>query len=240
MIQPQHHAVERSPYPRTLLWTWCQARRRSVPQQSRGSAPQQRQHTQTRTKTLCWRTGVLLQLLHWCQALVCVSSEGSQAAPAHACCCVDAPPSLSFAPLCPRASPPPARKKPRQPRKAKEPVEKRVNEFGATVRYSAQPSQAVYQRIQRALPSGCTHTWTRGVLVLSQQWCRKQRPKKPPRAVLRGATYTTQHTPTNALSTHTYLNMQTTPICRQRPPHVPDQHEGAGASRSSGWQGAGV
>jgi hypothetical protein len=49
-------------------------------------------------------------------------------------------------------------KKPRKPKQAKEPREKRTNEYGATVRYAAQPSQSVYQRIQRALPGalrGC-------------------------------------------------------------------------------------
>jgi hypothetical protein len=42
--------------------------------------------------------------------------------------------------------------KQKKPRKAKQPKEKRTNKYGATVRYAAQPSQAVYQRIQRALP----------------------------------------------------------------------------------------
>jgi hypothetical protein len=52
-------------------------------------------------------------------------------------------------------------KQPRKPKQPKEPVEKRTNEYGATVRYAAQPSQAVYQRIQRALP-GKEYVWGRG------------------------------------------------------------------------------
>ena len=62
-------------------------------------------------------------------------------------------------------------KQPRKPKQPKEPVEKRTNEYGATVRYAAQPSQAVYQRIQRALPGKgrvrqwavCQHSAGRGL-----------------------------------------------------------------------------
>lgn len=55
------------------------------------------------------------------------------------CCC-----------CCPHS--PPQQKKQKQARKAKEPKEKRTNEYGVTVRYSATPSQATYDRMQRALP----------------------------------------------------------------------------------------
>lgn len=44
---------------------------------------------------------------------------------------------------------------PRKPKQPKAPVEKRTDARGHTVRYVAKPSQAVYQRIQRALPGGC-------------------------------------------------------------------------------------
>jgi hypothetical protein len=42
-------------------------------------------------------------------------------------------------------------------REKKEPVEKRTDQFGKTVRFSAQPSQATYDRIQRALPGTTLH-----------------------------------------------------------------------------------
>lgn len=47
---------------------------------------------------------------------------------------------------------PPQQKKQKQARKPKQPKEKRTNEYGVTVRYSATPSQATYDRMQRALP----------------------------------------------------------------------------------------
>ena len=56
-------------------------------------------------------------------------------------------------------------KKAKKPRKPKEVPEKRTNEYGVTVRYAAQPSQAVYQRIQRALPG--THSKLLNVLSAS-------------------------------------------------------------------------
>lgn len=45
-------------------------------------------------------------------------------------------------------------KQPKEPKqkKVKEPVEKRTDELGRTVRFAQSPSQAVYTRIQRALP----------------------------------------------------------------------------------------
>jgi hypothetical protein len=38
-----------------------------------------------------------------------------------------------------------------------------VDEHGKTVRFSAQPSQQVYERMQRALPGGLGGVWTCGV-----------------------------------------------------------------------------
>eukprot|EP00775_Hariotina_reticulata_P009934 gene9934-10089_t len=47
-------------------------------------------------------------------------------------------------------------KQPKKQKQKKQPEEKRTDEAGRTVRFSAQPSQAVYTRIQRALP-GSAH-----------------------------------------------------------------------------------
>lgn len=47
---------------------------------------------------------------------------------------------------------PPTAKRQKKQKTPKEAAEKRTNAAGVTVRFSAQPSQAVYQRIQRALP----------------------------------------------------------------------------------------
>eukprot|EP00878_Enallax_costatus_P008630 GHUV01009023.1.p1 GENE.GHUV01009023.1~~GHUV01009023.1.p1 ORF type:complete len:344 (+),score=82.61 GHUV01009023.1:103-1134(+) len=47
---------------------------------------------------------------------------------------------------------PPKRQRQKKQKTLKEPAEKRTNAAGVTVRFSAQPSQAIYQRIQRALP----------------------------------------------------------------------------------------